>query len=136
MLWSTPFTPMTCPFCAIIRHEAPADEVARTDGALAIRPLNPVVPGHIIVMPTKHVPDALAEPMVTALTMKFACEVSDGQCNIITSVGPKATQSIGHLHIHIVPRRWEDGLLLPWGDNEKHHREYEANAYAFYNGER
>jgi hypothetical protein len=35
-------------------------------------------------------------------------------CNLITSVGADATQSVRHLHIHVVPRREGDGLMLPW----------------------
>jgi histidine triad (HIT) family protein len=35
-------------------------------------------------------------------------------CNIITSVGSAATQTVRHLHVHVVPRRRGDGLQLPW----------------------
>lgn len=34
--------------------------------------------------------------------------------NFITSAGPAATQSVFHLHVHLVPRFEDDGLILPW----------------------
>jgi histidine triad (HIT) family protein len=41
-----------------------------------------------------------------------------GPCNIITSVGAEATQTVFHLHLHVVPRRFGDGLALPWTGQE------------------
>ncbi|OHT47970.1 hypothetical protein BKG71_25700 [Mycobacteroides chelonae] len=38
----------------------------------------------------------------------------DIQANVITSIGPDATQTVFHTHIHVVPRRENDGLHLPW----------------------
>lgn len=45
-----------------------------------------------------------------------------------------ATQSIRHLHIHVIPRRPYDGLKLPWGDNDMQSAEYQRNAALFYGG--
>lgn len=87
----------------------------RNNDAVAVfEPLNPVVPGHLLVVPFRHVHDALADPEVTAYTMAYAAEVATPDCNLITSVGPAATQTVPHLHVHIVPRREGDGLMLPW----------------------
>jgi histidine triad (HIT) family protein len=77
-----------------------------------------VTEGHILVIPKRHVRDALHNPDVTARTMQRAAEL--GACrkrsmNLITSVGAVATQTVFHLHIHLVPRREGDGLQLPWG---------------------
>lgn len=84
--------------------------------AVSFEPLNPVVPGHLLVVPRMHVVDAVEMPSVTAETMRFAALLADdvGDCNLITSIGPLATQSVRHLHIHIVPRRAGDELALPW----------------------
>jgi len=105
-----------CIFCSIVAGNAPANIVAEWDDAIAIIPLNPVTDGHILVMPRTHVPDALKNPEVTAQTMKRASELAKAPCNLITSVGSVATQTIFHLHIHIVPRVEDDGLSLPWSD--------------------
>lgn len=86
--------------------------------AVTFRPLNPVGPGHRLFVPRSHVADALEDPLVTAMTMRFASEwaarAGVGPCNLITSRGPEATQSVFHLHLHLVPRLQGDGLPLPW----------------------
>ncbi len=105
-----------CVFCAIGAGLAPAQVVRRWPETIAIVPLEPVTDGHVIVLPTRHVPDAAFEPVVTGLTMRRAAELAKtaGPANLITSIGALASQSVGHLHIHLVPRRAHDGLALPW----------------------
>jgi len=108
-----------CAFCQIVRDEAPADIVRSwPDNAqcavLAFVPLHPVTEGHLLVVPVTHVADALENPLVTAAVMRRAAELAESPCNLITSVGVEATQSVRHLHVHIVPRRKDDGLALPW----------------------
>lgn len=105
-----------CVFCAVSAGLAPAQVVRRWPETLAIVPLNPVTDGHVLVLPTRHVPDAAFDPVVTGLTMRRAAELaqSAGAANLITSIGTEATQSVRHLHIHLVPRRAHDGLALPW----------------------
>ncbi len=50
--------------------------------------------------------------------MRYAAQWAAGHrmnpCNLITSAGREATQTVFHLHIHVVPRRDGDGLALPW----------------------
>lgn len=105
---------MRCPFCEIIAGQSPATFVHRWSDAIAIMPLGPVAPGHTLVIPTTHVRDALEDPDVTAATMRRAAEIALHPCNMITSAGRAATQTVFHLHIHIVPRADADGLSLPW----------------------
>jgi histidine triad (HIT) family protein len=105
-----------CPFCAIVAGQAPAEVVHEWRSEIAIVPLNPVTKGHVIVLPKQHVRDALADPEVTARVMKSAAELAHRPANIITSAGGAATQTVWHLHVHIVPRRSGDGLMLPWTD--------------------
>lgn len=104
-----------CPFCdRIDRGEFDAEDAF----AVTFRPLNPVGPGHRLFVPRMHVADALQDPMVTAMTMRFAADWAAvhgvGSLNLITSRGPEASQSVSHLHIHLVPRLKGDGLALPW----------------------
>lgn len=99
-----------CPFCDISRVQFPDKPV------YDIEPLNPVTKGHRLVIPREHVSDFTENPHVSAQTMLYASELAKeiGDCNIITSKGESATQSVRHLHIHIVPRRKDDELKLPW----------------------
>ena len=103
-----------CPFCNIIHGHAPATILEEWDDALAIKPLGPVVPGHVLIIPKRHVRDYLEDSEVTAAAMQRAAEFGNHPSNVITSAGREATQSVQHLHVHIVPRAEGDGLALPW----------------------
>lgn len=105
-----------CPFCEIVAGRAPAVVVQEWPDALAIVPLEPVVDGHTLVVPKRHVADFGENPDVSAATMRRAAELAAGDVpmNVITSRGRAATQSVFHLHLHIVPRAENDGLALPW----------------------
>ncbi|GAA2108009.1 hypothetical protein GCM10009802_03540 [Streptomyces synnematoformans] len=105
-----------CPFCKIVRGEEPATIVREWPHALAIVPLNPVVDGHLLVLPKRHVVNAAEDLDVTAGTARCAGELAreTGNGNLITSIGPEATQTVFHLHWHVVPRAEGDGLHLPW----------------------
>ncbi|MEV5204932.1 HIT family protein [Streptomyces sp. NPDC053720] len=111
-------TQRACTFCLIADGQAPAVVVRRWEdrGILAILPLNPVTDGHVLVLPAAHVEDAGADQDLAARTMACASELlADHDAgNIITSKGEAATQSVGHLHLHVIPRRRGDDLPLPW----------------------
>ena len=107
-----------CVFCQIIAGNAPAQHLRTWPDAVAFTPLNPVTKGHTVVVPREHVADATVDPEISALTMALAADVAYAvaPANIITSIGRAATQTVFHLHLHVVPRREGDGLLLPWSD--------------------
>jgi histidine triad (HIT) family protein len=88
---------------------------------MVIAPLNPCVEGHVLVIPRLHVEDFTDNMVVAAVTMAAASRYARnmGPCNLITSRGKEATQSVFHLHIHLVPRRENDGLHLPWTGQNK-----------------
>lgn len=106
----------SCIFCRIIDGKTPANDLWTWPEAVAFTPLNPVTKGHILVVPKEHVADATVDPEISALTMAAAADVAymKAPANIITSIGRIATQTVFHLHLHVVPRREDDGLLLPW----------------------
>ncbi|WP_189554262.1 HIT family protein [Streptomyces lavendofoliae] len=105
-----------CVFCEIVAGRAPATVVREWDDALALVPLGPVVDGHTLVIPKQHVADFGEDPEVSAAAMRRAAELAAGDrpMNVITSRGRAATQSVFHLHLHLVPRAENDGLALPW----------------------
>lgn len=109
-----------CPFCQRIA----AGQYDYDDGdTVAFEPLNPVTPGHFLVIPRKHVTDAMAHPLAASRAMHFAAALAGlmelDACNFITSAGAPATQTVFHLHIHVVPRREGDRLALPWTSQRK-----------------
>jgi histidine triad (HIT) family protein len=105
-----------CVFCDIVAGQAPATVVAASDAAVAIVPLDPVVDGHVIVLPRHHVAYATTDPELTGEVMTLAATFAQRHhaANLITSIGHEATQTVFHLHIHVVPRHEGDGLCLPW----------------------
>jgi histidine triad (HIT) family protein len=113
-----------CPFCERIA-EGRYDGGFTLPGSVAVfEPLNPVTRGHLLLVPFEHVRDAAEAPHVTARVMEHAARLLHNfsspaephpyQANVITSIGPAATQTVFHLHVHLVPRREGDGLALPW----------------------
>lgn len=112
-----------CVFCDIVAGTAPAKIVHEWPDAIAFVPLGPVVDGHVLVVPRQHVADAVEDPAVTAMTMARAAELAAEHeaSNILTSIGRPATQSVFHLHIHVIRREAGDQLMVPWGTTGNPH---------------
>jgi histidine triad (HIT) family protein len=113
--WSDGVGSADCPFCGCIqRGEYDYDD----QWSVAFQSRNPVTPGHFLVVPRKHTASAFTSPIATGRAMRFAAELAQwmslGDFNLITSAGSHATQTVFHLHVHVVPRRDGDGLHLPW----------------------
>jgi histidine triad (HIT) family protein len=109
-----------CPFCArIAAGEYDYEDLSN----VAFRPLDPVTQGHFLVVPRKHVQHALEAPSRAASAMSFAARLANEMdltdCNFITSAGAEATQTVFHLHCHVIPRRPGDGLALPWTGQQR-----------------
>ena len=102
-----------CEFCQIVRGVRPARIVADAPDALAFFPLRPACLGHTIVIPKAHVRDLWAAGSVLdAGLMQAVIGVGraitavlrpDG-LNLISSAGAAASQTVFHLHLHVVPR--------------------------------
>lgn len=105
-----------CVFCKRI------EDGENTDcgrGVAMFEPLNPVVRGHMLFVPEMHVVDATEKPWITGAVFEAASAwggMAAKDFNLITSAGLVATQTVRHLHVHYVPRRVGDGLLLPWSN--------------------
>lgn len=105
--------------CVFCQKFTAGDYDAENHGCITFEPLNPVTPGHTLVVPIAHTTSAATSPDLAAAAMRYAAEIiaeRDIDANIITSVGSNATQTVHHLHTHIVPRFEDDGLLLPWSN--------------------
>lgn len=125
-----------CEFCEIVSQDEPARVVLRTDDVVAFFPIEPATLGHTLVIPTRHIPDiwALDETTATRLssvTLTVARAIRKALrpegLNIIQSNGAVATQTVLHLHIHLVPRWTNDAMGQIWPD-ETHWSEDEKNA--------
>ncbi|HUZ44252.1 MAG TPA: HIT family protein [Acidimicrobiales bacterium] len=106
-----------CVFCAVADGTAPAVIVLDEPEVLAFLDLRPVFPGHVLVIPRAHhetlvdLPEALL-PVVFQAARRVSGAVVDGLGADGTFIGinNKVSQSVAHLHVHVVPRRFKDGL--------------------------
>jgi len=115
-----------CPFCD--KGKIKSDVIER-DGCFIFEPLNPVVKGHLLVVPTNHIEDFTSDTITTECVMRVAglvAKENGGEYNLITSKGKSATQSVFHFHVHLVPRKEGDNLMLPW--SSLHQREQQLKA--------
>lgn len=113
----TQTTDRECVFCAIVAGDAPATITQQWPDAIAILPKGGgATPGHTLVIPRVHVNDIGDDPIVSAATVARAAELVAAlpHANLITSKGSVATQTVFHLHVHVLPRRDGDNLALPW----------------------
>lgn len=106
-----------CVFCAIVAGEAEAFEVLRTDDVVAFLDVRPVFRGHVLVVPTTHVdtlPDlpatALGGYMETVQRLAVAVPAAMGAQGTFVAINNVVSQSVPHLHTHVVPRTKGDGL--------------------------
>lgn len=112
-----------CIFCRIIRGEVPSFRVFEDERTLAFMDINPVNPGHVLVIPKIHAETifVLEEPWLTATVLvaqKLARAVQavfqPYGLNIVQANGPGAAQSVRHVHWHVMPRAKGDGLPMNW----------------------
>lgn len=116
-------TAISCPFCAIIMGEGWARKIYRDDHTAAFFPLRPATLGHTLVVPRRHIPDIWELPEADAARLSRAvlrvaaalrAAVTPDGLNIIQSSGAAATQTVPHLHIHLVPRWAADAIGPIW----------------------
>ncbi len=121
-----------CVFCAIIDERAPASVVYEDDEVLAFMDINPVTPGHLLVVPRRHLPtladldDALGGHLFNVATRLAAAlrasDVRSDGINLFYADGEAALQEIFHAHLHVIPRYPGDGFTIDadWGSNPSH----------------
>ena len=109
--------PPTCLFCQIARGQTPAARVLETDTVIAFLDHRPLFPGHCLVIPREHVdtlgdlPGPLTGPLFeAAAAVARALEARLGADGSFVAINNRVSQSVPHLHVHVVPRRRGDGL--------------------------
>ena len=106
-----------CGFCNIVRGEVSSDSVFEDDLSLAFLDHRPVFPGHCLLIPKEHIatladlPARLITPLfANAQLLARAVEKGLWAEGTFIAINNRVSQSVPHLHIHIVPRRKKDGL--------------------------
>ena len=110
-----------CIFCKIARKEIAANEVARTDDAVAFADLNPQAPEHLLVVPLRHAETlsayiaadgADAAGRVLALASRLGRERAPQGYRLVVNEGSDGGQTVFHMHVHVLGGRhmgWPPG---------------------------
>lgn len=106
-----------CPFCSIATGHAPASVVAEWPGVVAFLDRRPLFAGHTLVVPRAHVeqlarlPETLVRPLWSAVQeVAASLPPALGAHGSFVAANNVVSQSVPHLHVHVVPRRRGDGL--------------------------
>ena len=109
--------PDNCVFCKIIAGEIPTAKVYEDEKTVVFLDNGPLFPGHCLVCPREHydtlldVPANMMEPLFsTAQLMARAVEEGLGAAGSFLAINNKISQSVPHLHVHVIPRRPKDGM--------------------------
>jgi len=126
-----------CVFCQIVGGEQPARVVLDDDTVIAFLDVRPVFKGHVLVVPRRHVvtlPDldhAELEPYFERV-QRVAAAVPDAldAHGTFVAMNNVVSQSVAHLHCHVVPRRFKDGLRGFFWPRGRYADDAEADRYA------
>src|SRR5438309_6742210 len=113
----TPMPDLTCLFCKIVSGELAARIVFEDDECIAFLDHRPVFPGHCLLIPKQHyetlidLPANLIEPVFRGVQLLArAVETGMQAHGTFVAMNNRVSQSVAHLHVHVVPRRRKDGL--------------------------
>ena len=106
-----------CTFCRIVAGELPAHVVLDDDACMAFLDARPLFSGHTLLVPREHhetladLPADQLEPLFgRAQRLAAAMESVLGAAGSFVALNNRVSQSVPHLHVHVVPRRFKDGL--------------------------
>jgi histidine triad (HIT) family protein len=115
----------SCIFCDIVAGRAPASLVYRDERVCAFMDIQPVNPGHLLVIPVAHAADLAsleeetgAQMFRVGQRMAAAIRRSGVRCdgvNLFLADGEAAGQEVFHVHLHVLPRHAGDGFSLRYG---------------------
>ena len=107
----------SCLFCSIVARDTPAAIVGETEHAVAFLDHAPLFPGHTLVVPRSHLltiedlPTELQQPFIAAVArVATAVRRGTGAQGTLVLMNNVVSQSVPHLHAHVVPRTKGDGL--------------------------
>lgn len=124
-------------FCAIVAGDHPAAVVLDEPAAVAFLDRRPVFPGHVLVVPREHIvtltdlPAVQLAPFFTGV-QRVAAAVQAGMdaAGTFVAMNNVVSQSVPHLHAHVVPRRFKDGLRGFFWPRQKYASDAEMDAVA------
>ncbi|MEV5768751.1 HIT family protein [Micromonospora sp. NPDC052213] len=126
-----------CVFCGIVAGEVPAFRVADEPDGMAFLDTRPVFKGHVLVVPRTHLvtladlpAEALAGYFGLVRRLAVAVETGLGAGGTFVAMNNKVSQSVPHLHTHVVPRTRGDGLRGFFWPRTRYTEDAEAQAYA------
>jgi len=124
-----------CLFCAIAAGSVPSFDVFRDDSFVAFLDIRPVFKGHVLVAPRSHVVtlgDLVPVGPYFELVQRLAVAVETGlgAGGTFVAINNKVSQSVPHLHTHVVPRTKGDGLRGFFWPRTKYSSDDEATEYA------
>ena len=129
--------PATCVFCAIIRGEQQAVTVLETERLIAFLDHRPLFRGHTLLAPRAHLrllsdlpAEHAAEFLTTAQRLERAVEDGLSAVGSMILVNNVVSQSVPHLHLHVIPRNPKDGLRFWLGPRHPYDAEHPAEEYA------
>jgi histidine triad (HIT) family protein len=112
-----------CVFCKIVAGSSPSQEIYQDDATLSFMDIHPANDGHCLVIPKMHFETVMdmssdAFAAVARTVTKIARAVNDalqpGGISLVQANGELAGQTVPHVHVHVLPRRTSDDLLLNW----------------------
>jgi histidine triad (HIT) family protein len=122
-----------CVFCDIIARERPAAFVLDEANVVAFLDSRPLMKGHVLLMPRAHVETLLELPeaggaalLAAARRLVPALAAAVGAEGAFIAINHRVSQSVPHLHVHVVPRRKGDGLRGFFWPRTKYESEDEA----------
>ncbi|WP_214412779.1 HIT family protein [Sphaerisporangium fuscum] len=133
----SPAADAPCPFCAIVAGEVPAHVVLSDEVAVAFLDARPVFKGHVLVVPSRHaetltdLPGEEVGPFFQRVqAISRAVEQGLGAAGTFVAMNNRVSQSVPHLHAHVVPRNRKDGLRGFFWPRVKYDGDAEAASYA------
>lgn len=124
-------------FCGIVAGTVPAFLVTSTEDGAAFLDTRPVFPGHVLVVPRPHVATLASLPLdllpgYFGLVQRLAVAVEKGLSadGTFVAINNTVSQSVPHLHTHVVPRRRKDGLRGFFWPRTRYASDDEAADYA------
>ncbi|HUU30481.1 MAG TPA: HIT family protein [Phycisphaerae bacterium] len=112
-----------CIFCKIAAGQIPCTRVYEDEVCLVFMDIQPISPGHTLLIPKKHYDSIMEMPVeesahlgrqLPALAAAVRAAVKAEALNVLQNNGRAAGQAVSHLHIHLIPRWPGDGLGFRW----------------------